>query len=263
MTDAIELLAREWHAAGIEQGDLMLMHSSLRRTLRRTMRASGQRVSPADILESFRIAVGPDGTLLFPLFNFDFIRGVPFDIRTTPSQMGTLTEVARVHPDAVRTGHPIYSFAVLGAQQELFRDVDNFSGYGADSPFAILHRNGGKIGVLDLPDQDSMTFYHYVEESKAIDYRFHKTFTAGYTDLAGVSGPRTYGLFVRDVDRGVQTDVDGMGELLWAQRLYNGDRPGEGSGFRKIRSVDLFNAVAAIIDQGRAEGLLYNTGGRT
>ncbi|MGA9075436.1 MAG: hypothetical protein WB368_15075, partial [Candidatus Sulfotelmatobacter sp.] len=54
----------------------------------------------------------------------------------------------------------------------------NFSGDGADSPFGILHKEGGKIAVLDLPDQQSMTFHHYVEESLSVDYRFHKRFSA-------------------------------------------------------------------------------------
>jgi len=228
----------------------------------RTVRATGHRATPAEVLESLQHAVGPRGTLLFPLFNFDFTRGVPFDIRSTPSRMGTLTETARTHPDAVRTGHPIYSFAVLGARKELFRNVDNFSGYGADSPFAILHRNRGKIAVLDLPDQNSMTFYHYVEESRSVDYRFHKTFTAAYTDHIGKTDTRTYGLFVRDIDRGIRTDVEPMSELLWDRGLYKGDRPGQRSGLRTILSSDLFDAVAVVIDEGRANGLLYSIGGQ-
>lgn len=260
MTDATELLTREWQSAGIEEGDIVLIHSSLRRLLLRTMRATRHRSSPAEVLESLQNAVGSSGTLLFPLFNFDFTKGVRFDIRNTPSQMGTLTETARAHPDAVRTGHPIYSFAALGADNALFRDIDNFSGYGADSPFAVLHRKKAKIAILDLPDQNSMTFYHYVEESLSVDYRFHKTFTAPYSDFAGETETRTYGLFVRDIDRGVQTDVDPMGDLLWERGLYKGDRAGQGSGLRTIRATDLFDAVASVIDEGRAEGLLYSIG---
>jgi aminoglycoside 3-N-acetyltransferase len=209
------------------------------------------------ILDSFLEAVGHDGTLLLPLFNFGFCSGHAFDIRTTPSEMGALTEAARIRVEAVRTGHPVYSFAVLGKRREIFRGVDNFSGYGADSPFGILHKEGGRIAVLDLPDQQSMTFYHYVEESLSVHYRFHKQFSALYTDFDRNASQKTYGLFVRKIDQGVTTHVDPMGELLWAKSLYRGDRPGTNSGLRVIDAPSLYREVANVIEQGKARGLLY------
>jgi aminoglycoside 3-N-acetyltransferase len=250
-------LAGDWRQAGIRSGDLILIHSSLRRTMRRCV-AGGMSGAVGDILESFREAVGDTGTVLFPLFNFQFTEGVPFDMRTTPSQMGVLTETARQLDGAVRTGHPIYSFAAIGARAAEFAGIDNYSGYGADSPFARLRELGGRIAILDLPDQHSMTFYHHVEEMKNVPYRFHKSFAGDYTDSSGVTSRREYGLFVRDLEQGVKTDVDPMGELLWEQALYSGDRPGEGSGLRVIDADRLFGSVARVIDDGKAEGLLYS-----
>ncbi len=236
---------------------MLLLHSSTRGTLRR-LKKLGFAMDVETILESFVHVLGEDGTLLLPLFNFDFCSGVPFDLRTTPSHMGALTEAGRLRLGAVRTGNPIYSFAVLGKRCDLFQGVDNFSGYGADSPFAILHKQGGKIAVLDLPDQESMTFYHYVEESLSVDYRFHKRFSALYTDCHGEAGERTYGLFVRKVEEGVVTRVDPMGELLWAKGLYSGNRPGTGSGLRVIDARVLYDEVATVIAQGKAKGMLYD-----
>ena len=71
-----------------------------------------------------------------------------------------LTEIARKRNGAVRTGHPIYSFAVLGQEKKLFDRLINDSGYGDNSPFALIHNLNGKIASLDLDDQNSMTFYH-------------------------------------------------------------------------------------------------------
>jgi len=254
----VQLLAGQWRDAGLKAGETLLLHSSLRRTTRAIVRAGGQVAAAAEIvLDSVLEALRPDGTLLLPLFNFDFTTGAPFDIRTTPSQMGALTEAGRLRPGAVRTCHPIYSFAVLGRQAEHFRGVENFSGYGADSPFAMLREMGGRIGVLDLPDQHSMTFYHHVEEVKAAPWRYHKTFEGDYIGWDGVATTRSFGLFVRDLERGVVTDVDAMGEVLWSRGLYHGDRPGEGGGLRLIDANALFGAVSEVIDQGKAEGLLY------
>jgi aminoglycoside 3-N-acetyltransferase len=251
-------LAADWREAGVAQGDTLLVHSSLRRTLRRVARIGGN-PDPKVIIRSFLLALGESGTLLLPLFNFDFAKGVAFDVRTTPSQMGAFTEAGRLWPGAIRTGHPIYSFAVIGKNVEMFRGLENFSGYGQDSPFGILHRLDGKIGVIDLPDQESVTFYHYVEESLNAPYRYHKTFTGSYTSSDGVESTRTFGLFVRKIEEGVTTHVDPMGEILWQKGLYSGNRPKEGCGLRVISARKMFEEVAVVLEEGRAKGLLYVT----
>jgi aminoglycoside N3'-acetyltransferase len=246
-------LAAAWNAAGIERGDVVLLHASAKRTLS----AMGH-AQPRDLLDTFLDALGSRGTLLAPLFNFDFTYGAPFDIRTTPSQTGALTEAARLHPRAVRTGHPIYSFAAIGARAHEFAGVNNRSGYGADSPFALLRAMNGKIAVLDLDDQTSMTFYHHVEEMAGVPYRFFKAFTGAYTDAEGLRSVETYRLFVRDLAEGVRTDVNRCGALLWQAGLYHGEQPHIGAGLRTIEARALFDFTTDIIETGRAKGLLYS-----
>ncbi len=252
-----EHLVTQWRESGVLRGDTLLLHSDVKRTLVAARRGGDKTFGVNDVLESLLAALGPDGTLVLPLFNFDFANGVPFDIRTSPSQMGALTEVGRRRADAVRTGHPIYSFCAIGKNAHRFEGVDNFSGYGEDSPFGLLKTLGGKIGVLDLDDQNSMTFYHHVEEVSAVDYRYHKTFTGAYTARDGTTSERTYGLFVRKVEDGVTTHVNPAGELLWREGLYKGSRPKEGSGLRTIDANAMFAFVREIIRSGRALDLLY------
>lgn len=258
---AQEILAKEWREAGVQEGDVLLVHSSIKRTLKRYMKQEGIKLNPQDILESFLKAVGSSGTLLLPLFNFNFAKGVHFDVRNTPSQMGALTEAARLHPLAVRTGHPIYSFAVIGNNADKFKGTNNFSGYGGDSPFALLREMEGKIAVLDLPDQNSMTFYHYVEEMCEVDYRYHKNFTGEYTDISGNMESRTYGLFVRNVEKGVLTYVNPAGELMWEEGLYFGFKPNEGCGLRTISARKMYEFVLKIIVSGKAKNILYRIEG--
>ena len=259
--DIFAQLVKSWRSSGIEDGDMVLLHSSTKRLFRRLIKAK-VKPDPEMLLRSFRDAVGAEGTLLFPLFNFGFAEGEPFDLSTTPAQMGALTEAARNHPGVVRTGHPIYSFAVLGAQAARFDGLVNFSGYGADSPFAVLHKNQGKVAILDLPDQDSMTFYHYVEEQENVSYRHHKAFEAPYTDANGIRSNREFGLFVRNLDEGIETFVNPMGERLWDDGLYQGCRPGEGNGLRTIEASALFAATSDVIRRGKAEGLLFRIASR-
>jgi len=238
----------------------LLVHSNVKNTFKRYLKL-GVKLTPQDILESFLNAIGPPGTLLLPLFNFDFAKGVPFDIRNTPSQMGALTEAGRLHQLAVRTGHPIYSFAAIGYEAEAFRGVDNFSGYGSDSPFAMLREMNGKIAVLDLPDQHSMTFYHHVEEMHEVDYRYHKEFTGDYTDGLGHTLFKKYGLFVRDIERKVLTHVNPAGELMWQKGLYSGFRPNEGCGLRTISAQKMYNFVSKIIESRKAKNVLFRIEG--
>lgn len=180
----IETLQQRWIKSGLAEGDTVLIHSNIKRTLVE-YRRSKISLSPQDILESFLDVIGPKGTLLLPLFNFDFAKGIPFDISNSESQMGVLTEAGRKFSGAIRTGHAIYSFAVIGYKSSDFVGIDNVSGYAEDSPFGLLKRLNGKIASLDLEDQNSMTFYHHVEEVKRVDYRYFKSFYGDYTDISG------------------------------------------------------------------------------
>ncbi|RAP29323.1 hypothetical protein DID78_03820 [Candidatus Marinamargulisbacteria bacterium SCGC AG-343-D04] len=252
----IEELVSNWRQSGINESDTVLLHSSLKQTFKSFLR-KGIKLSSHMILESFLKAVGPTGTLILPLFNFDFVKGVPFDIRTSPSQMGMLTEVGRQHPKAIRTGHPIYSFAVIGHNSDKFLGMDNYSGYGKDSPFDMLKQLNGKIAVLGLTDQHSMTFYHYIEEMNQVSYRYMKEFSGEYTNFKGQCGIKNYGLFVRNLEKGVLTHVNPMGELLWENNIYSGYRPNSEIGLRVASSTDIYEFVSKIIQSGGAEGLLY------
>lgn len=257
----MEFLKQRWTNSGIEAGDTLLVHSNIKRTLIEARRA-GISISPNEILDSFLDVLGSKGTLFLPLFNFDFANGTPFNIRTTPSQMGALTEAGRLHKDAVRTGHPIYSFAIIGHKSKYFENLDNESGYSEDSPFGILKRLNGKIGSIDLEDQNSMTFYHHVEEVKKVDYRYFKNFVGKYTDCQGNTSEKSYKLFVRNIDQGILTDVNPAGELMWKNGLYKGHRPRVESGMRIIKSKEMFDFVSNIIDNKKALGMLYSIEGK-
>lgn len=237
--------------SGIVEGGVLLVHSSMARTFKR------EGCGPKEVISGILKSLGPEGTLLLPLFNFDFTKGTPFDFVTTPSHMGALADAGRMWPGAVRTGHPIYGFAAIGAQADRFAGINNRSGYGADSPFAMLRELDGQIAVIDLPDQNAMTFYHHVEEMLDVPYRYHKNFSAPYTDQEGATSKQTYSIFVRDIENGVLTSVDRMGERLWSKGLYMGERPGVGQGMRVINARALFDEVASIIQAGQAKEFLY------
>ena len=218
----------------------------------------GFQLTPKIIYDSLLDAIGIDGTLVLPLYNFDFPKTGFFDINNTPSQMGVLTELGRLSPDSVRTGHPIYSFSVVGKHKYLFKDIDNISGYGKDSPFALIKELNGKIAIIGLTDQDSMTSYHFVEESNNVNYRYFKDFSGVYFNFKGEKKKKTYKLFVRNIEKGVLTDVNRMMEYLWEKGFYKGSKPDENYGMRTIKFEDLYRETDQIIKRGMAHEFLYS-----
>ncbi len=258
--NAVEWLKKRWLSAGIKSEDFILLHSNIVRTLG-LLKRNRYEPSVDIILESFMQAVGKNGTILFPLFNLDFIRGVTFDIRTTKSQMGALTEAARNHPKAIRTGHPIYSFCAIGKLANNFKGLDNVSGYGADSPFGMLRELDGKIAVLDIVENNSMTFHHHVEEMMLVSYRYMKNFEADYIDYNGFRKKKSYSIYVRDLDKNIETELKPIGDKLWEASIYKGDYPNIKTGLRLARANDIYDYVSNVIAQGNALGNLYKIGG--
>ena len=257
--ETIEELAQSWNQSGLEKGDTVLIHSAMSNFLK-CYREKGIELTPEDVLNSLIMATGDKGTLVFPTFNFEFTKGVTFDIRNTKSETGALTECARLHRDSVRTGHPLFSFAAMGYHVDKFRGLYNYSAFGIDSPFAKVIQLGGKIAVIDVPGEICMTFFHYVEEMENAPNRYHKIFKGKYIDYDGSETEREYNLYARNLEMKVKTDVKLMEEILWEKKLYKGFRHGKGTRMQVIDAVNVYREVAEVIRSGRAEGILYRRG---
>lgn len=257
--NTIHSLAQSWLDSGLENGDMVLIHSALSGFLKR-YKERNIIITPDDIIDSFIEAVGENGTLIFPTFNFEFTKGAAFDIRNTKSETGALTEAARLRKDSIRTGHPLFSFAVIGKNINEFTGLYNFSAFGKDSPFGILHRHNGKIAVLDLGGEKCSTFYHYVEEMENAPNRYHKIFRGPYIDYDGKEDVREFNLYARNLEMKVVTDIKPTEDLIWSKNLYKGFPPGKGSCLHVIDANTLYNEVADVIRKGNSLNMLYRIG---
>ena len=220
MTLSFEELVAGFRNLGVKTGDTLLAHSSYKSF-------GGVDDGPQGVIDALLEILGEEGTLVMPTFNFDFCKGVDWDVRETPSQMGFMTNLARLDPRATRVFHPIYSFAVIGKHAQAFGDLRDNSSYGANSAFAKLRELDGKIMVVGLSYNDSMTFFHHVEEMEGVDYRYLKDFTGNITDWSGNTSVDTYQMLVRDLDMGVQTMVDPMGALMEEAGVIKSRKIGE------------------------------------
>lgn len=117
-------VARALRAVGIRPGDTVLFHSSLS--------SMGTVVGGADaVIDGFREAVGPEGTVAAPtLCQRDKDRRFEtWDIARSPSDVGRITEVFRLRPEAVRSDHATHSVAAIGRRAvELTRDHTSAGG---------------------------------------------------------------------------------------------------------------------------------------
>lgn len=159
------------------------------------------------LIDSMIEAVGSEGTIVIPTFNWDFCKGKAFDYYKTPCKTGSLGKFALKREDFKRTKHPIYSFAVWGKGQRELCAMDNKSSFGADSPFTYVTKHHFKNLLIDKDCQHSFVYVHYVEEQVGISYRYLKDFTADYTDESGKTYPATYSMNVRDLDLDVQITI--------------------------------------------------------
>lgn len=145
------------------------------------------------IIDMFQELVGDEGTLLFHTFYWSFCHNGTFDYNRTDGETGILSNRALHREDFKRTKHPIYSFAVWGKDAEYLVSLENKDAFSDDSPFAYMLRQGAVYVSIDV---DAWSYFHYIEQSNNVEYRFIKKFTAPYV-INGKSEMRTYSMFVR------------------------------------------------------------------
>ena len=213
-------LIEEFQAIGVEAGDTWLVHSSYKSF-------GGVDGGPQTVIDALLNVLDAEGTLIMPAFNFDFCKGEPWNVNETPSHMGIITELVRKDPRSQRIFHPIYSFSIIGKQAEFLTGERYKSSYERDSLFGKLRQLDGKIMVIGLSYNDSMTFFHHVEELEGVDYRYLKTFTGMITDEQGNTYEDSFQMLVRDIDQGVETMVDPMGNLAEASGVIKHRQVGE------------------------------------
>ena len=226
----------------IFKDDIVLIHSDISQ-LYKILKREKFNFDINDIADFFINYFDPKGIMIIPTFNFDFCKGLDFSIKNTVSQMGTLSENLRHKAGKNRTWHPVYSFVIFGKVPKDLINKRNYSAYGKESIFHWITENDGKIGVIDLPDQKSMTYYHHVEESLNVNWRFMKTFEGNYTDFEDKTFKTEAKIFVRKISEGIVTKVNGMEKILWKKNLYKSKNKLSFKGCRSIKAKSLKKEV--------------------
>lgn len=232
---------------GVENGDALYVASdSARLMVEIKKKYGGSNVEQRNkflsiLIDALQKTVSPEGNLLFPVFSWAFCKGKRFDRRASLGEVGALNNwVLQNRTEFQRTRHPLYSFMVWGEHANTLVASDYADAWGENSTFAWLHRNGGKMLLLDVSLQRAFTFMHYVEESVRVPYRYFKNFRGSYTDLDGTTSERSYTMYVRDLSISSQ-------EYLPDSFLEeNGAMQGQPYGNIMLKVIDLAKAYEAV-----------------
>jgi aminoglycoside 3-N-acetyltransferase len=136
-------IVRSLRDVGLRDGDGVFLHSSL-------SKFGEIEGGSATVLGALDEVLGPDGLIAMPAFPLvggtqEYLSTDPvFDVRSTPSTMGALTERFRTSPGVVRSLHPTHSVTARGpgAEELVAGHADAETPFGEGTPFARMIERG-------------------------------------------------------------------------------------------------------------------------
>lgn len=182
-------IAADLGTLGVATGDILCVHSSLK-SLGFTV--GGARA----VIEGLLEAVGPTGTVMMPSFSGDLSdpaewrhppvpaawhdeirRSTPaYDPRRTPTRgMGTVAELFRHWPEALRSAHPQSSFSAVGAKAaRLVGAHPLHDRFGPNGPLGHLVDLGGRVLLMGAPN-DTASLFHLTQHLVGWNTRLKKS----------------------------------------------------------------------------------------
>jgi aminoglycoside 3-N-acetyltransferase len=183
-------LREQFIKAGIVEGDHLLVHSSL-------SKIGYVQGGPHTVIQALLNVLGPQGDLLMPSFpaagrNKDYLDQQPvFDVRITPSAMGSITETFRKMPGVKRSLHPTDPVLAYGPLTDYFTTghLGQLTPYNEHSPFRRLAEKKGKILMLGTTLNGAGTSLHTLEDAVDFPYPVYleKTYEVTVIDEDGIS----------------------------------------------------------------------------
>jgi len=215
---------------GIEKSDTICVHSDLVKLGKPATNSKNEFLER--IMESLIESVGSTGTIIMPTFTYSFCKGEVYDVEKTPSTVGILTEYFRKMQQVKRTKDAIFSHAVYGKDQEYYLDIGNDC-FGKKSIYEKMHQKNAKLVLLGTRTKE-FTFFHYIEQSIGVPYRFTKRFKGEIREKTTVSDSY-FDYYVRYLDKPSIIDSDKIAAFLSQKGSFREEKLGYG----EIVSVEL------------------------
>jgi len=166
-------IVKALEAVGVCSGDAIFVHSNIG-FFGRLEGASGPDAYYAVFKEAIFEVLGEAGTIVVPTFSYSFCHGERFDKAETASTMGFFSEAVRTDTGAMRSNDPNFSVAAIGRNAKyLTADAPEHS-FGPDGFFGRFLEIKGKFCNFNF--DSGSTFFHYVERTLNVPYRYNKGF---------------------------------------------------------------------------------------
>ena len=238
----------------IMRGDKILVNSSVVKLMIELKK--NNKIFDANLIIDLLInKIGPNGTLMFPTFNWDYCKGEDFHYYKTQSRTGSLSNFALQRKDFKRTKNPIYSFAVTGKDKDYICNLNHNSCFDLNSPFGYLIKNHGKNLFIGIDYKEGFTFDHVAEEAVGVNYRYFKNFSGFYVDKFQKRKNVNYKMYVRNLSLNVVTAIDEKFDKIlnknnaYKKKIINGI---------SFILIDINKAYEAMIHDLKSEGgLIY------
>jgi aminoglycoside N3'-acetyltransferase len=159
-------VAGQLRALGVEEGGVLLVHTSFRAV--RPVEGG-----PAGLVLALRDALGPEGTLAMPSWSED--DDEPFDPRTTSAapSLGVVADAFWRLPGVARSPHA-FAFAAAGAQAARITSGPlPLPPHAPESPVGRVHDLDGQVLLLGV-GHDADTTLHLAELLAGVPYRVPK-----------------------------------------------------------------------------------------
>ena len=165
----IAQLIDQLRALGVEEGDVLLVHTSFRAV----RPAEG---GPRGLIDALRRALGPNGTLVLPSWTGD--DDSPFDPATTATSpdLGILPATFWQLPGVRRSAHA-FAFAAAGPHAErILGDPLPIPPHRLESPIGRVYELDGKVLLLGVNHTEDTTL-HLAEAMAGVPYSVPKHIT--------------------------------------------------------------------------------------
>lgn len=156
-------VAHQLRVLGVEEGGILLVHTSFRAT--RPVQGG-----PVGLIDALRDALGPEGTLVMPSWSGD--DDAPFDPLTTPAEpsLGVVAETFWRMPGVLRSDHA-QAFAATGPNAaRITAGPLPLPPHIPESPVGWVHDLDGQVLLLGV-GHDADTTLHLAELLAGVPYR--------------------------------------------------------------------------------------------
>jgi len=162
---------------GLSTGDVVLVHSDLRRLGKPRELVKMSNCGADAVIDAFGRTVGPEGLVIVPTLTGTIVKGdekepsgLVFDRHQTPSRVGSITNVLRLRPEAVRSTHPTHSIAAIGSRaEELCRVDPAMSTFDRRGPWGRMYDWDGYVCWFGTLNKTNTTV-HVVEDWMDLPY---------------------------------------------------------------------------------------------